>query len=210
MKNKIFVGLAIVLIVALIIIAVFGFNVDLSYRSYNLIDVKIGQDFKISDVEQIAKEVFTKQNVEVQKAGVYSDNVVIKVSSNISDEQKNTLNTKINEKLGINNNVDDIKINYIPSYRLRDILKSYVGPLAIATLAVLVYMAIRYRKIGVVKVLSQVIILSVIAEALFMAVIAITRYPINRLVMPSAILIFMLIITVLTGMFEKQKGLQEK
>lgn len=210
MKNKIFVGLAIVLIVALIIIAVFGFNVDLSYRSYNLIDVKIGQEFKISDIEQIAKEVFTKQNVEVQRAGAYSDNVVIKVNSKISDEQKNTLNTKINEKLGINNNVDDIKINYTPSYRLRDILKSYVGPLAIATLAVLVYMAIRYRKIGVVKVLSQVIILSAIAEALFMAVIAITRYPINRLVMPSAILIFMLIITVLTGMFEKQKSLQEK
>ena len=210
MKNKVFVGLAIVLAVALVIIAVWGFNVDLSYRSYNLIDVRIGQDFNTSDIEKIAKEVFAKQNIEVQKAGVYQDNVVIKVNSKVSDEQKNALNSKINEKLGIDNDVEEMEVNYIPSYRLRDILKTYVGPLAIATLIVLVYMGIRFRKIGVVKVLTQVIGLSVIAEALFMAVIAITRYPVNRLVMPSAILIYMILITVLTGFFEKQKSLQEK
>lgn len=210
MKNKIFAGLAIVFAVAIIIIAVYGFNVDLSYRSYNLIDVKIGQDFKISDIEKIAKEVFPKQNLEVQRAGVYKDNVVIKVNSKISDEQKSTLNTKINEKLGINNNVDDIQINYIPSYRLRDILKSYVGPLAIATVIVLAYLGFRFRKLGIVKVLVQAISLIAVSEALFMAVIAITRYPINRLIMPSAIIIYMLILTLLTGNFEKQKSLQEK
>ncbi len=210
MKNKVFLGLAIVLAVALIIIAVWGFNVDLSYRSYNLIDIKIGQEFNTNDIEKIASEVFPKQNIEVQKAGVYKDNVVIKVNSKISDEQKNTINTKINEKLGIENNVEDIEINHIPNYRLRDILKSYVGPLAIATIVVLAYMGIRFKEIGVAKVLAQVIGLSVIAEALFMAVIAITRYPVNRLIMPSAILIYMILITVLTGVFEKQKSLQEK
>ena len=210
MKNKVFLGLAIVLAVALIIIAVWGFNVDLSYRSYNLIDIKIGQEFNTNDIEKIASEVFPKQNIEVQKAGVYKDNVVIKVNSKISDEQKNTINTKINEKLGIENDVEDIEINHIPNYRLRDILKSYVGPLAIATIVVLAYMGIRFKEIGVAKVLAQVIGLSVIAEALFMAVIAITRYPVNRLIMPSAILIYMILITVLTGVFEKQKSLQEK
>jgi len=210
MKNKVFLGLAIVLAVALIIIAVWGFNVDLSYRSYNLIDIKIGQEFNTNDIEKIASEVFPKQNIEVQKAGVYKDNVVIKVNSKISDEQKNTINTKINEKLGIENDVEDIEVNHIPNYRLRDILKSYVGPLAIATIVVLAYMGIRFKEIGVAKVLAQVIGLSVIAEALFMAVIAITRYPVNRLIMPSAILIYMILITVLTGVFEKQKSLQEK
>lgn len=210
MKNKVFVGLAVVFVVAIIIIAVFGFNVDMDYKSYNLIDLKIGQEFKIGDINDVAKEVFPKQNVEVQRAGVYSDNVVIKVSNQVSDEQKNSLNTKINEKLGINNNIEDMKVNYIPNYRLRDILLSYAGPFAIAAIIVLVYMAIRFRKIGVVKVLSQVIALCVIAEALFMAIVAITRYPINRLLMPSAIILGMVIITLMTGIFEKQISASEK
>lgn len=210
MKNKVFVGLAVVFVVAIIIIAVFGFNVDMDYKSYNLIDLKIGQEFKIGDINDVAKEVFPKQNVEVQRAGVYSDNVVIKVSNQVSDEQKNSLNTKINEKLGINNNIEDMKVNYIPNYRLRDILLSYAGPFAIAAIIVLVYMAIKFRKIGVVKVLSQVIALCVIAEALFMAIVAITRYPINRLLMPSAIILGMVIITLMTGIFEKQISASEK
>ena len=209
MKSKIFAGLAIVFAVAIIIIAVFGFNVDLSYRGYNLIDIKIGQDFKVSDIEQIAKEVFPKQNLEVQRAGVYSDNVVIKIDNQISEEQKNTINTKINEKLRINNDVDDIQINYIPSYRLRDILKIYAGPLVLAAIGVVAYMVIRFRKLGIIKVLTQVIALCFTAEALFMAVVAITRYPVNRLVMPSAIIIFMLVTTLLTVSFEKEKSLQE-
>ena len=209
MKNKILVGLAIVIIIGIIIITFLGFNVDICYRNYNLVDIKIGQDFNINDVKQITNEVFPKKSVEIQKAGVYSDNLVIKVNE-ISDEQKNTLNTKINEKYGINNTVDDIQVHYIPSNRLRDIIKPYIVPMLITTALILVYISIRFRKIGIGKVLSQAIILTIIAEALYISIIAITRFPINRLVIPIAIVIYITIITVLTGMFEKQKKLLEK
>lgn len=208
MKNKILIGLAIVIIVGIIITVAVGFNVDMCYRDYNLVDIKIGKDFNVNDVKNITNEVFQKENVEIQKAGVYSDNVVIKVS-NITDEQKNLINTKINEKFGINNSVDDIKVNYIPSYRLRDIVKPYIIPLIITTVLILVYIAIRFRKIGIVKVISQSIILTVIAEILYASIIVITRYPVNRLVMPVGVVIYITIITVLTGMFEKQKSLLE-
>ena len=85
MKNKILRGLAIVILVGIIITVAVGFNVDMCYRDYNLVDIKIGQDFNINDIKTITNEVFQKQNVEIQKAGVYSDNVVIKVN-NITDE----------------------------------------------------------------------------------------------------------------------------
>ena len=209
MKNKILVGLAIVIIIGIIIITFLGFNVDICYRNYNLVDIKIGQDFNINDIKQITNEVFPKKSVEIQKAGVYSDNLVIKVNE-ISDEQKNTLNTKINEKYGINNTVDDIQVHYIPSNRLRDIIKPYIVPMLITTALILVYISIRFRKLGIGKVLSQAIILTIIAEALYISIIAITRFPINRLVIPVAIVIYITIITVLTGMFEKQKKLLEK
>ena len=209
MKNKIFFGLAVLVFLAGLIVAIWGFNVDMSYKSYNLVDVKIGKDFDMNDIRKIANDVFGKQDIEIQRAGIYSDNIVIKVNE-INDEQKNNLNNKINEKYGLENSVDDITVNYIPSYRIRDIVKPYIIPLIVATALVLIYMAIRFRKIGVAQVISQVIILSVIAEVLFAGVIAITRFPVNRLVMPGAIIIYITILTVLTGMFEKQLSLNSE
>ena len=209
MKNKIFVGLSIVIIIGLIIIAVFGFNVDFSYKNYNLVDIKIGQDFNIADIEVIAKEVFPNQNIEIQKAGVYSDNLAIKVNE-ISDEQKNTLNTKINEKLGLENKVEDIEVNYISNYRLRDVVKPYIIPMIIVIAVIFAYMSIRFRKIGTTKVLVQSSILTLIAELLYISIIAITRYPVNRLVLPVGVVIYITIITVLTGMYEKQISIMKK
>jgi len=209
MKNKIFVGLSIVILIGIIIIAIFGFNVDFAYKNHHLVDIKIGQDFNISDIETITNEVFANQKVEIQKAGVYSDNVVIKVDE-ISDEQKNTLNTKVNEKFGLENTVEDIEVNYIPSYRLRDIVKPYVVPMLIVTAIIFVYMAVRFKRLGLVKVLSQAAILTVIAELLYVAIIAITRYPVNRLVLPVGVVIYITILTVLNGMFEKELSLKVK
>ena len=209
MKNKIFLGLSIVVLVGIIIIAVFGFNVDFAYKNYHLVDIKIGQDFSISDIKAITNEVFANKKVEIQKAGVYSDNVVIKVDE-ISDEQKNTLNTKVNEKFGLENTVEDIEVNYIPSYRLRDIVKPYVVPMLIVTAIIFVYMAVRFRRLGLVKVLSQAAVLTVIAELLYVAIIAITRYPVNRLVLPVGVVIYITILTVLNGMFEKELSLKVK
>lgn len=207
MKNKIFVGLSVIILIGIIVIAVFGFNVDFSYKNYHLIDIKIGQDYNISDIKAITNEVFANQNIEIQKAGVYNDNVVIKVNE-INDEQKNTLNTKINEKFGLENTLEDVKVNYIPSFRLRDIVKPYVVPMVIATAIIFLYMAIRFRKIGSIKVVTQAAVLTIIAELLYIAIIAITRYPVNRLVLPVGVVIYITILTVLNGMFEKQTSMK--
>ena len=209
MKNKIFVGLSMVVLIGIIIVAIFGFNVDFAYKNYHLVDIQIGQEFNIKDIEGITNEVFPKQKVEIQKAGVYSDNVVIKVDE-ISDEQKNILNTKINEKFGIENSIEDVEVNYIPSYRLRDIVKPYIVPMIIVTAIILGYMSLRFRKLGIVKVLSQATVLTIIAELLYFAIIAITRYPVNRLVLPISIVIYSIILTVLNGMFEKELSIKEK
>lgn len=209
MKNKVFIGLAIVIVIGIIVTIAFGLNVDYSYKNHNLVDVKIGKEFNVSDIKAITDEVFPKQNADIQVAGEYKDDVIIKVNS-ISDEQKANLNTKINEKFGLENKVEDITVSEIPSYRLRDILKSYAIPLGITTILILVYMCIRFRKLGVSKVLCQTLAFIVIAELLYGAIIAITRYPVNRLVIPSAVVIYIAIVTVLTGIFEKQIKTVEK
>ncbi len=209
MKNKIFIGLGVIILIGIIITAVLGLNVDYSYKNHTLIDVKIGKDFQISDIKAITNEVFQKKKVEIQVAGDYNDSVVIRVDE-VTDEQKATLNTKINEKYGINNTVDDIKINKIPSYRLRDIIKAYLIPLALTTVLILIYMSVRYRKIGLSKVIGQTLLFVVMGELLYGALIAITRFPVDRLTLPAAIVIYLGVITKLTGEFEKGIKVKEK
>lgn len=210
MKNKILAGVAVIILIGIIIIAAVGFNLDTNYKEYKLIEIKIGKEFNISDIESITNEVFSKKKVEIQKVGDFEETVVIKLAdSDISDEQKNTLNTKINEKFGIENSVDDITVNVVPKIKVFDLIKPYIVPIAIITVVVLIYMAIRFRKIGVVKVVVQTVGMTVMAELLYFAIIAITRHQINELVMPVALVIYVTILTLLTGMFEKQKGIEE-
>lgn len=210
MKNKILAGVAVIILIGIIIIAAVGFNLDTNYKEYKLIEIKIGKEFNISDIESITNEVFSKKKVEIQKVGDFEETVVIKLAdSDISDEQKNTLNTKINEKFGIENSVDDITVNVVPKIKVFDLIKPYIVPIAIITVVVLIYMAIRFRKIGAVKVVVQTVGMTVMAELLYFAIIAITRHQINELVMPVALVIYVTILTLLTGMFEKQKGIEE-
>lgn len=209
MKNKIFIGLAIVIVVGIIIAATLGFNIDINYKNYSLIDIEIGQDFNISDVKAITDEVFGKQVVEIQKSGTYNDNLIIKTEG-ITDDQKNQLATKINEKYGLEKTAEDITVNHISNNRLRDIAKPYIITFALSTIIILAYMAIRFRKLGAGKVALQVIGLIALAALLYISILAITRYPINRLVMPVAMVIYVALITTLTIMFEKEKTAQTK
>ncbi len=209
MKNKIFVVLFLIILIGLLIGIILGFNVDFDYRNHNLVSINIGQEFNIDDIKSITNDVFPNQKLQIQRAGAYSDNLVIKVNE-INDEQKNTLNTKINEKFGIDNKVEDIEVNYISNYRLRDIVTPYIIPIIISTVLILIYMGIRFRQIGIAKVISQIIGLSIIAEMLYLAILAITRYPINRLVMPVGIVIYMIILAVLTSSFEKQLSIEKE
>ena len=97
-----------------------------------------------------------------------------------------------------------MSVKRVPSFRIRDLAKPYLVPMAIATVLALAYMIIRYKKVGIVKVLSQFVVLNVLAEALYVSIIAITRFPVNRLVMPGAITIFFIIASFLAYGYEKQ------
>ena len=65
-------------------------------------------------------------------------------------------------------------------------------------------MAIRYSKLGIVKTILKVVIISVVAQATLLGVIAITRIPIGRLTIPMVIVIYMLTLVGLTSNFEKK------
>lgn len=283
MKKKLSIVAIIITIIGIIVVAVKGFNVDLRYRAHQAISASIGTEFSIDDIKSITNEVFGKEEVSIEKAGIYEDDVFIGVKE-ISDDQLNNLKNKLNEKYDISQNIlvpmgeteynledvqaianevfgkEDInvekyeddetyvsieasliseneledlnnkinekysltnttsslvaseiitKIN-VPRVRLTDMAKQYVLFVAIGTVLILAYFIIRFRKLGILKVLKDSIFLLLISEVLYMAIIAITRYPINKLSMIAALAIYFIVLTYINQKFSKESMKKEK
>lgn len=203
-KQKILIAIiALIIIAGIIITATIGLNFDLRYQESKKVELYLEQNFEISDIKAITDEVFSNEPVIIQKVEVYEDTVSI-TAKDITDDQKADLINKINEKYGTELSADSTTIESIPHTRGRDIIKPYIAPFSIATLIILVYMAIRYRKLGIAKTILKVILISVVAQATLLGVIAITRIPIGRLTIPMVIVVYMLTLVGLTSNFEKK------
>lgn len=99
-----------------------------------------------------------------------------------------------------------IGFNFVDGYNesnLIDILKSYSLFAGIATLIVLIYLGIRYSKQGVIKVLATSILGIVGAIALAVAIIAISRMPVNRIFFPIILTAYAASIIIITANFEQ-------
>ena len=154
-KNKIVLGIAIIILIAgIIMVAVKGFNMDLAYQDTKRIEANIGKSFENKDIENIAKEVLGQKQVIIQKVEIYEDTVSI-TAKDITEEQRNNIVSKINEKYEIELNSDDITIVTVPLVHLRDLVKNYKIPFIVATICILVYLMVRYYKLNSLKVLAK-------------------------------------------------------
>ncbi len=201
-KNKI-IGIVSILIViiALIVVIVGGFNVERKYQSYKKISIYVGEEVDIEKIEKVVNDTLGKNKATVQKIEIYNDTFQV-IAKEITEEQKNTIVDKINELYPIttvDNNVEntetsirvkkeDIQIVSASNVRLRDVFKPYIMPFVIATLCIIVYVAIRYRKIGVIRVILETIGVLLGVQILLLSVLAIIRFPMGRFT-PALILI---------------------
>ena len=203
-KTKIiFTIIAIIILIGIAITCTIGLNFDLRYRDSKRMELYLEQEFNISDIKQMTDEVMPSKKVIIQKVEVYEDTVSI-TAEDITDEEKQSLIDKVNEKYGTTLAAESTEIETIPNTRGRDIVKPYVVPFGIATLIVLVYMAIRYRKLGVIKTLLKTIIITIIAEMVLLSIMAITRIPIGLITIPLVITVYLLTLIGLTTYFEKE------
>ena len=195
--------IAIIILIGIAITCTIGLNFDLRYRDSKRMELYLEQDFNISDIKQMTDEVMPGKKVIIQKVEVYEDTVSI-TAENITDEEKQSLIDKANEKYGTTLASESTEIETIPNTRGRDIVKPYVVPFGIATLIILVYMAIRYRKLGVVKTLLKTIVIAIVAEMVLLSIMAITRIPIGIITIPLVITVYLLTLIGLTTYFEKE------
>ena len=203
-KTKIIITIiAIIILIGIAITCTIGLNFDLRYRDSKRMELYLEQDFNISDIKQMTDEVMKDKKVIIQKVEVYEDTVSI-TAEDITDEEKQSLIDKVNEKYGTTLAAESTEIETIPNTRGRDIVKPYVVPFGIATLIILVYMAIRYRKLGVIKTLLKTIVIAIVAEMVLLSIMAITRIPIGLITIPLVITVYLLTLIGLTTYFEKE------
>lgn len=211
-KKKIaYIVLACIIIIGIIVIAFAGFNVSLKYSPNKQVSVYIGKEFESNDIKNIVKEIIGNNKVIVQKVELYEEIASITVKD-ITDEQIEQLNSKINEKYSLENTVkEDIKVTQNSNLRIRDIAKPLIMPTALSLVIILIYAGIRFRKIDILEVLVKILGMNVLAIALFISIIAIVRIPVNALTIPMCLAIYVVVtLAVFSELEEKtQRRIQE-
>ncbi len=199
MKKKIGIGIiALIIIIGIVVASIWGFNLGFTYSDHKEVDIYIGEEFENKEIYDMVKEIIGNQKIVIQKVELYEDMVAISVKD-ITDEQLENLNTKINEKYGIENETEDILVTEVPSVSIVDIVKPYIIPAIISFALVIVYFIIyiaiykhQGNEISMPKALAETVVGIVAIQLLYFAILAITRLPINQFTMPIAAVLFVL------------------
>ena len=199
---KIIIALiAIILIAGTIMLCTKGLVFGLNYEDSKKVEINLGKQFEEKDIKEITNDVFGKQPVLIQAIEVYKDAANI-ITTDITEEQKADLVTKINEKYGTDISTDDITIEANAHIRGRDIVKPYIVSFAIATAIVLVYLSIRYYKLNSLKVLLKSAGIIVLAQLVLLGIMAITRMQIGELTIPFVLVVYVLSMLIVTKKFD--------
>lgn len=207
MKNNkiLYIILACIIIIGAVVTGFKGLNFGLKYAPNKQIEIYIGKEFDNNDIKQMVREVIGNKQVIVQKVELYEEIVSITVKE-MSDTQIEELNKKINEKYGLENTVsDDFIITENANLRGRDLVRPFIFPIALSLIIILVYAGIRFRKIDIFEVLSKIFGMNILAQLLYVSILAITRLPVNVLTVPTAIAIYTVITLVVFNEFETKE-----
>ena len=186
---------ALVILAGIVIINIMGFNKELRFSQSERIDVYIENEADKAKVKSIVNEVLGDQNNMVQTVEIYQDMVTIRAKE-ITEDQKNDIVSKLKENYEFKQTAEETTIKTVQATRIVDMYKKYIVPFVVSGALVLIYMAIRYYKKGIWKVLARTICMPVLAELFLLAVIAIVRIPLGRF---TPVLVIAMYIASITG-----------
>lgn len=200
--NKILVILvAILLVIGMFLIATRGFNYSIEYKGVTELKFMLGQVLDMNEVESIAKEALNNKEMKIQKIDYFNDSINISVVDP-TDEEIQALIDKFNSRYGQNNTMESISIIKTADTSLYEIAKHYIVPVIIAVILVAIYMGIRFRKQGILKVTLLPIVMSAVVEALYLSALAILQIPVSIWTMPIALVLLLITLTIYAYRFE--------
>ena len=206
MKNKkiLIYSLIVFILAGMTVILLKGFKVDLMIREHDSIEYTVGTDFNIKEIEDIAKEQLNGKAVKLRIIEVFNDAVSIN-SLEITDEEKNNIVNKLNDKYTNQIDINEVNIISNPGLRLREIAKPYILPTIISIILIYISYCIRFYKYSTfnLKIILESIITITFIDLLLLSLIAILRIPVTTITIPVIIFITMFSIIVY---FSKEKN----
>ena len=182
--------IGIIIVAGIIVTVVLGFNKELKYKQNQSIEIYVEQKVDKNKIKDIANQVLGKPNL-VETIEIYQDMVSI-TAENISEEQKNEIVNKVKENYEFEQTAEDTSIKTNSKTRIIDMYKNYLISFAISGVIVFVYMIIRYRKIGILRVILRTLLIPIVAELVLLSIIAITRLPLGKFTPISVIAVYII------------------
>lgn len=208
MNKKIIYGiLALIVLVGAVLVVTIGLKLDMKNDANTKIYVYIGKEFDNNDIEQIAKETFETDSAIVQKVEIYNEMALITIKEQNTEninEKIESLNSKINEKYGLENKTEDIVIKNETKINMYSVIKPYILPMLISLIVILVYSSIMYRKLGILKNIIIYVLTVIGSQLLYASILVITRLPFNMFIIPIGLIIYAITIVVVTIIKQKQ------
>lgn len=202
-KNIILVVLAVIILVGIAVFCIKGLNYNLFYGKNTTISITTEQAIDKSQLKQIVEET-TGEKVSINNLNDSSNSLLITIKE-ISDEEKESLLTKINEKYTLELTNEDLNITNNASIKLIDIIKPYIAPSIISIALILVYFIIRYRKYGIGKIIVETLGTILISELSLFSIYSIARIPVNSITMPISVILFVIVIIILMEKYRKEE-----
>lgn len=193
--------IALIILAGIVVVGIWGFKKELRFEQSQSIDVYVGKTVDEAKIKGIVHDTLGTNSM-VQTIEIYKDMVTIRAKE-ITDEQKDTIVNKIKENYEFEQTAENTTVNTVPATRIVDMYKRYIIPFVISGVLVLVYMAIRYFKKGILKVLARTVAIPVFGELFLLSVIAIARIPLGRFT--PVLVVSMYIASILIVIKENEK-----
>lgn len=177
-KKVVILGLCLLIVAGIVVVLFKGFNVNFLLEQHEVIEFVIGKDFEMKDVRNICNEVFKDKKIVLKTVEVFDDAVSINAES-ITNEEKENLVNKLNEKFGTTKSIDEVTIETVANVRMRDWIKPYVQPIAISAVVILAYIAARFREENLLKLLAKIVGIILITILSLLSILAIFRVPMS-------------------------------
>lgn len=217
MKKVVYAILICIIIAGIVVISTIGLKADIIYSKNVEIDVYLEKVFEENDIKGVVNEVFPNERTIIQNIELFEDMFCVTLADTRTDEELDSkveeLVSKLNEKYGTELKFEDIEIRHNPKVNLSSIVIPYALTLGISMAVILVFVGIRYKKLGIIRTILTYILSIVAVEMVYLSILAIVRFPINRAVIPVGLLLLIVVLAVLGFTNEKklaQKALEGK
>jgi preprotein translocase subunit SecF len=207
-KKIVILGLSLLILAGVVVVLFKGFNVNFLLEQHEVIEFVIGKDFDMKDVKDICKEVFGDKKVVLKTIEVFDDAVSINVES-ITNEEKENLVNKLNEKYETTKSVDDVTIETVSNVRIRDWLKPYIQPISISAVIILAYIAAKFREENLAKLLAKIIGIVLVTVLALLSVLAIFRVPMSPIYIMGLTAVALIELMIYINTYEKKEEKQK-